>query len=50
MEAVRESISDRASLLAKLILKPNLSGRTVQLLHRLERRLPWWEHLARLHG
>ena len=42
---VRESISDRASLLARLILKPSARGRLLQLLQRIERMAPWWESL-----
>jgi hypothetical protein len=43
---VRESISDRASLLAKLILKPSPRPGLLQALQRLERRTPWWQLLA----
>ena len=45
---VRQSISDRASLVAKLILKPSLRARTLLLLQRLERKAPWWEIGSRL--
>jgi hypothetical protein len=43
---VREAISDRAGVMAKLILAPRPRGRLLDVVHRAERMTPWWRLLT----
>jgi hypothetical protein len=45
--AVLDSISDRASVMAKLILAPTPNRRAIALLRRAESLLPWWKIVTR---
>lgn len=40
-EEVRASIEDRSNVMAKLILRPNIPGRVLNAIHRLEAKTSW---------